>query len=168
MSTVNTTSVLWNPYTPYDNPSTPMGDDLAIKDADSGLPVPVGGMLDIDGDYIQSVGISYKPLSFDYISGFEEIAFETSELYARRLSIVVVNAVFIEDSDTVDVYLVSKDINGLYTVMGSKTLTASGTITDSGGYFISTTEEFKTYGADTVKFMVTAPGGQVSVRFGVI
>ena len=170
MALVNTNSFVWNPYADYlsSYSADKKEDHLSIQDVGLSQPVPVGGILGWDGDFMQAVPICYSPLSFDYISTFRTVAFESDELYARRLSKVIGGALFTDAGATVAIYMYLKDATGLFTLLGSATLTATA-IQDENEYFMAVSAIFEAYGADTVKFYIAAPSaGEVSFRMAVV
>ena len=171
MAVVDTDSVIWNPDSDYlstADSTLPKEDHLSIQDVDLATSVPVGGIRGWDDDFLQAVPICYSQLSFDYMSAFNSAAFESEELYARRLSKVIAGAVFTDTGATAVVYMFLKDATGLFTLVGSETLTATA-IQDENLYYVAVSKIFDTYGADTVKFYVAAPSaGEVSFRMAVV
>ncbi len=171
MPVVDTTSSVWNPNSDYIGSAglSPKEDHLSVQDVALSQSVPVGGLLGWDGDYMQAVPRCYAPLAFDYISAFTDAAFETDALYARRLSTVLAGVLFTSSTATVTVYMLVKDSLGIYTVVATKQFSAIATLQDEDFRYLSISQEFTTYGADKVKFMVGAPSaGEISFRMAVV
>lgn len=170
MPVVDTNSTLWNPFADYIGDAVTIVQDhhLSIQDSDLLTHVPIGGVLGWDDDYLQSGMTCYAPLSFDFISAFATADFETEELIARRLSTIIATAVFTNSGASTIVHMFVKDKSGIFTMMSTDTLTATN-VQDENNYYLTQSKEYKTFGADKVKFLVEAPSaGDVSFRMAVI
>lgn len=166
---VNTSSVIWNPNTGYiqNFVSGASGSDFTAKDY-AGNPKQVAGIGGWDGTYVQAAPVCFAPLSFDFISAIRTDAYTTDFIDARRLSSVVVSALFTDSSGSITVHKVSRDKNNFQVVTDTVQIPAIAH-QDSNGYYFGKGTVLNSTGARELAFIVEAPTvGSASFSFGVI
>ena len=166
---VNTESVIWNPNTGYIQSfdSGASGSDFTAKDY-SGNPKPVAGIAGWDGTYVQASPVCFAPLAFDFISAIRSDAYTTDFIDARRLSSIVISALFTDSSGSITVHKVSRDKNDFQVVTDTFQISAIAH-QDSNGYYFGKGSVLNSTGAREVAFIVEAPTvGSASFSFGAI
>lgn len=166
---VNTTSVVWNPNTGYIQSfvSGASGSDFTAKDY-AGNPKPVAGIAGWDDTYVQASPVCFAPLHFSFISAIRNDAYTTDFIDARRLSSIVISALFTDNSGSITVHKISRDKNDFQVVTDTVQISAIAH-QDSNGYYFGKGWLLSSTGAREVAFIVEAPtAGSASFSFGAI
>lgn len=137
--------------------------DLYIRDAESGLNVPVAGIHDWDNDFLQVQSLCYGPMSFTDLTALV-LDTETDIFWCRRLSKILLNLEFSTASASCEIYPIFHDQNDVK-ILGTKiTITASDQNL-GGTNYVSPMTIFDTYGARKVSFLpVVISAGTVYFR----
>lgn len=169
MAIVNTSSVIWNPGTGYLTTfiSGNSWKDFTAKDY-NGNPQPVAGIESWGGTYIQASPVCFGPLAFDFISAIRSDEYVTDFLDAKRLSSVVISALFTSSSGSITVHKVVRDKNEFQLLLDTVTVSSTAHL-DSEGYYLGKGSLLSSNGAKEIAFIVEAPTvGSASFAFGTI
>ena len=168
MPVINTTAIVWNPHETNYTGGLTMPDQINVRDSSTTDNVPVGGHEAHDGDYLQSVTTTHAPLEFTYIGSFRADVHTTTNISAERKSTVVVNALFVNSGATVNLTYIIIDKNDVERLVDTFTLTATA-YQDGSGYYHSDATVIPAYGADEIKFVVSAPSsGNASISVATV
>lgn len=137
--------------------------DLNIRDAESGLNIPVAGIQGWDNDFLQAQTLCYGPMSFsDQLT--LTLNTETITYWCRRLSKVLINLEFSVSGASCELFPIFYDQN-LDPILGeSLTITASSQQL-GGSNYIAPLKMIDTYGARKISFLpVTISSGNVYLK----
>lgn len=125
--------------------------DLHIRDSESGEHIPVAGVEDRDGDYVQTVMVQYAPLEFQEAGLNLTGGTITKAFWARRLSKIVVRMLLENSNSQGTIRLIREDSNGARTISEAKTVNA---IIEENGKYLAEEAIFNTYGANRVRIYI--------------
>lgn len=134
-----------------DEPELP---DLYIRDAESGLNVPVAGLSGWDDDFLQSQTLCYGPMEF-LTQETLEVDAPSAAYWCRRLSKILINLEFTVEGANCVFYPIYLDKNGVSVLGASITITATGS-TLGGTNYIAPLQVLDTYGANKIQFLISS------------
>lgn len=125
--------------------------DLYVRDAKSGLNVPVAGVFGWDEDFLQAQTLCYAPMSFlDQETLVENTL--TAMNWCRRLSKALISLEFSASGANCVLYPVYLDQNDVPILGKAITITASSQ-TMGGSNYVAPMEIVDTYGARRIQFL---------------
>lgn len=137
--------------------------DLYVKDAESGVAVPVAGVYGWDDDFLQTQTLTYSPLTFSDVSEFTSDG-ATSVFFCKRLSKLLASLSFSDSGASVDIIPVFYDSNTVPVIGKSVTITATLEQNTSSQY-MAELEEWPLNGASAIKLLIrNISAGTVYVR----
>lgn len=125
--------------------------DLYVRDAKSGLNVPVAGVFGWDEDFLQAQTLCYAPMSFLAQETLIEDTLTTIN-WCRRLSKVLINLEFSVSGANCVLYPVYLDQNDT-TILGKAITITTSSQTMGGSNYIAPMEIIDTYGARQIQFL---------------
>jgi len=122
--------------------------DLKVRDSQSGMNVPVGGLEGFDSDYLQAQTITYAPLTFIDLGEFTTDG-DSISAWCLRLSKGIIQLSFSVALATVNMRILGYDT--LLNEMVSDVIPmTAGTRTDGNGDYMAPAYEFDLNGASRI------------------